>query len=168
MTEQVPQTVPSRLRQLYGAHPLHLAGVALLLLVAAVAGNRMLHAAYGSPRRVGQWLILGAIVHDMLLLPAYVAADAAVLALWRRRPGRVSWINHVRVPAGISLTLLLIYASEILRLNTVQFDYSTSHSDSPYRSRWLVLTGLLFGLSAAWYLARVGRTAIRDRRPAAR
>jgi uncharacterized integral membrane protein len=97
------------------------------------------------------------VLHDGLLLPAYMIADAAVLGIWRRHPGKVSWINHVRLPGGICLVLLLVYGSEILRLNTVQFDYSTGRSDAPYLDHWLFLTGLLFGTSALAYILRMAR-----------
>jgi len=146
-------------RRRYGAHPGHLLLVLVCFAIAAEALNRMLHADYGTPGAVARWLIGGAALHDGLLVPLYVGLDALLVAVWRRHPGRVAWINHVRVPAGISLVLLLVYAGEILRRNTVQFDYSTGRSDAVYLPHWLFLTAVLFGASA---LILVGRV-VRDR-----
>jgi hypothetical protein len=145
---------------------MHLVAILALLLVTAVAGERLLDAPYGSRRRVTEWWVAGAVVHDGLLLPAYMIVDAAVLALWRRHPGRVAWINHVRIPGGICLVLLLVYASEILRLNGDQFAYSTGRSDQPYLAHWLFLTALLFGLSGLSYLVRTARSGRAGRRRA--
>jgi len=156
----------ARARRRYGAHPTHLLLIIGCFVIAAPAGNRMLHADYGTPRRVTQWLIGGAVLHDGLLAPLYIAVDALLVTAWRRAPGRVAWINHVRVPAGISAVLLLVYASEILRRNTDQFEYSTGRSDAGYLPHWLFLSGLCFGASALLYLARLLAAVRRPRHPA--
>jgi hypothetical protein len=136
----------------YGAAPAHLAVLTAALLLAAAAGSE-LHAERG--RDVGLWFAGAAVLHDALVLPAYVALDALLVALWRRRPGRVPWLNFVRVPLAVSGLLLLVYAPEILRLSDGAFAHKTGRSDSVYLAHWAAVSGFVAAVSAVCYLARV-------------
>ena len=140
-----------QVRRRYGAHPLHLV---LLLAGFAIAALALKVLLAERPREVGQWLVGSAVLHDALLVPAYIALDAALVALWRRRPGRVAWLNFVRVPAAGSGLLFLIWSPEILRKAT-SFQHQTGRSTDPYLSHWLFLTALLFAVSALAYVARL-------------
>jgi hypothetical protein len=94
------------------------------------------------------------VVHDAVLLPAYVLLDAAAVVVWRRYPGPVAWLNFVRIPLAVSGMMLLFYSPLILRQAT-SFEAKTGRSPDGYLGHWLLLTGILAGISAAWYLARL-------------
>jgi hypothetical protein len=137
-------------RRRYGAHPAHL----LVLLAGFAVAGLALHVLLGErPRDVGQWLVGSAVLHDAVLVPAYIGLDAALVALSRRRPGRVFWLNHVRMPAALSGMLLLIWSPEILRKATF-FRHQTGRDTDVYLWHWLFVTAVLFGSSAAVYLFR--------------
>ena len=92
-------------KRLYGEHPAHGVVLLLSLIPAAFALQQLLDERTVD---VGKWLLGGALIHDGLLLPVYVLLDAAAIQLWRRRPGRVAWLNFVRIPLAVSGMLLLI------------------------------------------------------------
>jgi hypothetical protein len=54
------------------------------------------------------WLVAGALAHDLVLVPAYSAADFALRTL------APSHVNHLRVPLALSGVLLLVFAPLIL------------------------------------------------------
>jgi hypothetical protein len=145
----------------YGAHPAHLL---LVLASFALAGYASVQLLAQRSIRVGVWFLGSALVHDVILLPIYVLADAAAVLLWRRMPGPrgAPWLNHVRFPAAISLVLLLVYAPEITRRRTALTGNSRL-SDTPYVSHWVIAVAILFGVSILTYVVRVvrarGRTA---------
>jgi hypothetical protein len=140
-------------RRRYGAHPAHLVVLLAGFVVAALA----LHVLLGERRwDVGQWFLGSAVLHDAVLVPAYIGADAALVAWWRRRPGRVPWLNHVRIPAAFSGLVLLVYSPEILR-KADAFQYRTGRTTDPYRAHWLFVTALVFGGSALLYAVRLAK-----------
>ncbi len=65
----------------------------------------------------------------------------------------VPWINYLRVPAALSGLLLLVWFPLILRLRT-HYQASTTLSTNPFLWHWLAVTGALFLLSAAAFVAR--------------
>ena len=138
-------------RRLYGAHPAHAVVLLVSLIPAALAVGQLLDE---RPLDVGRWLIGSALVHDGLLLPLYVLADAALVALWRRRPGRVAWLNFVRIPVAVSGLMLLLFSPVILR-QAESYEFKTGRSIDEYFGRWLLLSAILAGISAAWYLTRL-------------
>jgi hypothetical protein len=146
-----PAAEGSALRRRYGAHPAH--GI-VLVLSGVPAGLALGQLLSERPREVATWLAGGAALHDGVLLPAYVAVDAAAVALWRRRPGRVAWLNFVRVPAAVSGLLLLIFSPVILG-KAASFEQKTGRSTDAYAGRWLLVTAILFACSGAAYLARL-------------
>ncbi|MBA3742120.1 hypothetical protein [Sporichthya sp.] len=147
-----PGTGPlASVRRLYGEHPAHFVVLVLSFIPAALAFTQLLDE---RPFAVGKWFLGGAILHDGLLLPLYVLLDAAVLTLWRRRPGRVAWLNFVRFPLAVSGMLLLIFSPLILR-QAESYQYKTGRSLDGFAGRWLLVTAILAAVSALWYLARV-------------
>ena len=146
------------LRRHYGAHPAHALVLLLSFVPAAFALRQLLDQ---RTIDVGKWLVGSAVLHDAVLLPAYVALDAAAVTLWRRRPGRVAWLNFVRIPLAISALLFGMFSPEILR-KAASFQPNTGRSTDPYFAHWLVVTALLAAGSAAWYGLRLlvvrGRT----------
>ena len=147
----------------YGAGPLHLLTMLACFALAGFAVIRLLPANFvGIP----VWLVGAVIGHDLILMPLYTLADRSAMAVFRhRRPElpAVPWINYLRVPAGLSGLLLLIWFPLILRLPT-GFPRTTTLPLSPYLWHWLGVTGALFLLSAIALAVRQGRTR-RSARP---
>jgi hypothetical protein len=143
----------------YGAHPAHLV---LVLACFALAGYASVQLLAQRSLHVGVWFIGSAIGHDAILLPIYALADTAAVSLWRRMPGPrgAPWLNHIRFPAAVSLLLLLVYSPEITRRHTA-LQSDSRLSDTPYLSHWLLVVGILFGVSLVWYGVRLAR--VRDR-----
>lgn len=142
---------------LYGASPLH-----LIVMIASLA-----FAGYVIPRLIESqtktviiWLVGAAVLHDLLFMPIYALADRSVTEVGRRSSftAAVPWINHLRFPAAISATLLLVYLPAISRRNTGLEGYSNL-SVQPYFGRWLLVTAILFALSAVAYALRLRRAA---------
>lgn len=145
-------------RRLYGAHPAHFLVLVLSFIPITLALGQLLDE---RPREVATWLAGGAILHDGLLLPAYVLLDAALLTLWRRRPGRVAWLNFVRIPLAVSGLLLLMFSPLILR-QAESFEYKTGRPLDDFLGRWLLVTAALAAVSAVWYLVRLAVVHRRD------
>lgn len=142
----------------YGAHPLNLLA---LLASFALAGYAAVLLVPSRPVGVIVWFVGAAVIHDVLLVPLYAIADRGLVSVWRRHPGSTAmspWINYVRVPAGISALLLLVFLPSIARLST-GFHSITGLSSADYLARWLAITGALFVLSAIAFAFRLRRTA---------
>jgi hypothetical protein len=167
--------VRRRIAALYGADPLHLLGLLACFALAGYAASRV--AAAVDPRGHGIWVgftiwfIGAAIVHDLVLFPLYALADVAVQRChWGRRRPRplvqwLPWINYLRVPAGLSGLLLLVWFPLILRLSEETYRNAVGLDLSPYLGRWLLVTGLLFAGSAITYAVRMRSTASARRGP---
>jgi hypothetical protein len=146
-----------RLARWYGANPLHLLA---LLGCFALAGYAAAQLVKSHPLAVAVWFLGAVVGHDLLLLPLYSLADRSATAAIRHRSPRlpaVPWINYLRVPAGLSGLLLLIWFPLILRRGT-QYHASTTLSPDPFLWHWLAVTGALFLLSAAMLALRLRRT----------
>ena len=107
------------------------------------------------------WFLGAVIGHDLLLMPLYSLADRSALTAIRHRAPRlpaVPWINYLRVPAGLSGLLLLVWFPLILRLHT-NYHASTTLSPDPFLWHWLAVTGALFLASAAVLALRLRRTS---------
>ena len=94
------------------------------------------------------WLIAAVILHDLILLPAYSGLDR--LARFAARDA----INYIRVPAGLSLLMLLVFWSTIRGKGDGAFHYVSGLHYDGYAQRWLLVTAGLFAVSGALYLAR--------------
>jgi hypothetical protein len=143
-----------RITRWYGANPLHLLA---LLACFALAGYAAAQLVPSRPVGVAVWFIGAVIGHDLVLLPLYSIADRSVLAAVRHRAPNlpaVPWINYLRVPAGLSALLLLVWFPLILRLTT-HYQQSTTLSPDPFLWHWLAVTGALFLLSAGAYALRL-------------
>lgn len=143
-----------RLLRWYGANPLHLLA---LLACFALAGYAAVQLVQSHPLAVAIWFIGAVVGHDLLLVPLYSLADRSAAAALRHRAPPLPatpWINYLRVPAALSVLLLLIWSPLILRLHTHYHD-STTLSPNPYLWHWLGVTGALFLLSAAAFALRL-------------
>ena len=143
-----------RITRWYGANPLHLLA---LLACFGLAGYAAAQLVPSRPVAVAVWFIGAVIGHDLVLMPLYSIADRSVLAAVRHRAPNlptVPWINYLRVPAGLSALLLLIWFPLIFRLTT-RYQQSTTLSPDPFLWHWLAVTGALFLMSAAAYALRL-------------
>ena len=93
--------------------------------------------------------------HDLLLLPVYSLDGLSLRRLLPRRAGAAPAanraatvqppvINHLRVPAGFSLLLLLVWFPLILRLSSSHYHRASGLSAAPYPWRWIAVTGVMF------------------------
>jgi peroxiredoxin len=146
----------------YGDGPLHLLTLLGSFALAGYAAAELLPNNYiGIP----VWFVAAVIGHDLILMPLYTLADRSAAAVFRRSPLKlpaVSWVNYLRVPAGLSGLLLLIWFPLIFRLPT-RFPLTTTLSLDPYLWHWLGVTGALFLLSATALAVRLGTLRRRSR-----
>jgi hypothetical protein len=157
------------LRRRYGASPWHLAGHLVALGLAVYAVSRVLDPRYSRGLNVVVWLVGGAVVHDLVLVPAYSVLDAFEWRALAHRAARgVPAINHLRFPAAISGALLLVYFPVVFATADGNYFRATGHHVSGFGTRWLAITVGLFGLSGLVYLVRVRARRALARRPRAR
>jgi len=133
------------MRARYGASPLHLLAHLALLPVAAWALLQVLDARRAE--NIVLWLVAAVILHDLVLLPAYSLLDRAARPLGPR-------INYVRVPAGLSLLLLLVFSGTIAGKGDRAYHHVTNRHFDGYATRWLLATAALCAASAVVYLVR--------------
>jgi hypothetical protein len=146
-----------RLARWYGANPLNLL---TLLGCFALAGYAAAQLVSSHPVAVAVWFLGAVVGHDLVLMPLYSLADSSALAAIRHRAPRrpaFPWINYLRVPAGLSGLLFLVWFPLILRLHT-DYQASTTLSPDPFLWHWLGVTGALFLLSAVMLALRLRRT----------
>lgn len=151
-------------RRGYGASPLHLLALLASFALAGYAVTRVL-ADDGPLLAIGIWFVGAAVGHDAVLYPLYAITDLAAhnRLLGRHRPppdlAGVPWINHLRVPVGLSALLLLVWFPLILGGRDEAFAAATGLHTDVYLGRWLGITGALFLGSAVVYAVRIGRSA---------
>lgn len=130
----------------YGASPFHLALMLFSFALTAYAGVRLLH---GDTLAVLVWFVGAAVVHDVLLLPLYSLAGRALAGSGR-------WVNHVRVPAFLSGLLALVWFPLIF-VPPRHYEAATGLPPGVFLGRWLLVTAVLFAVSALWAAAGVLR-----------
>ncbi|MEZ5123784.1 MAG: hypothetical protein R2736_19800 [Solirubrobacterales bacterium] len=148
------------LRAHYGASPGHLLGHLAVLAVVGYALWALLPGG-GTARAINllAWLLLGAVLHDLVALPLYSLADRAAQRATRRRP---RLLNHLRVPAAISATLLLVSFPLILVRADASYVRATGRHVEGYARSWLLITAGLFAASALLYVVRSRRDRLHD------
>jgi hypothetical protein len=134
------------MRARYGASPIHL--LAHLIALPIVGWALLTVLDFRAASNVVLWLIGAVILHDLILLPAYSTLDR--LAQLSTRAA----INYVRVPAGLSLLMLLVFWSTIRGKGSGNFHFASGLSYHGYFGRWLLVSAGLFALSGAVFLAR--------------
>lgn len=145
----------STFRARYGASPLHLLLTLACFALALYAGIRLLK---GDTIGVAIWFVGAALVHDLLLLPAYSLTDRAAQHLFRGRtpgagPGPRPSVNYLRVPLFIAGVLFLVWWPLILRQGGHYTAYTALSADG-FLARWLLITAGLFIVSAIVLLVR--------------
>ncbi len=129
----------------YGASPVHaVAHVAAF----ALAGFVVLQ--FFDLRATGNvliWFVAAVVLHDFVLLPFYSALDRAAQSAGPA-------VNYLRIPAGLSALLLLVYFPLILGRSTAKLEQVSGAPAPDYLARWLLITGVLFAASAALYVRK--------------
>ncbi|MFJ1864405.1 hypothetical protein ACIOD1_07230 [Streptomyces sp. NPDC088097] len=142
-------------RRRYGASPLHLLLTLACFALALYAGIRLLK---GDTVGVAIWFVGAALLHDLVLLPAYSLTDRAAQLLVRGRTPQGEGmprpsVNHLRVPAFVSGVLFLVWWPLILQRGGHYTAYTTLSADG-FLARWLLITAALFIASAIVLLVR--------------
>lgn len=117
-------------------------------VLCAYAGVRLLD---GDRVMVALWFVGVAVVHDLVLVPLYAAADRVLVKGAGRRRG---WINYVRVPAALSGLLLLVWFPLVTGRVSERYAGVAGLSADGYAVRWLIVTAVLFGGSAVVFAVR--------------
>lgn len=145
---------PRRLRVALGS-PFRLLLLACSFALAAYAGIRLLA---GDWLAVALWIVGAALLHDLVLVPLYAAADRAVIH-GLAAAGRRTWTPYARVPAALSALLLLVWFPLISGRTAERYRSATGLSPDGFLTRWLLITAVLFGGSAGLLAWRVRRAA---------
>jgi hypothetical protein len=99
-------------------------------------------------REVVVWLVAAIVLHDLVVLPAYSGLDRIAARVFGAA------VNHVRVPAAISLLLLLVFLPVIGGQGNPGFRRVSGVPFEGYLARWLLVTAALFAVSGLLYAAR--------------
>ncbi|MFC8422219.1 hypothetical protein ACFUN7_15280 [Streptomyces sp. NPDC057236] len=117
-------------------------------VLCAYAGVRLLE---GDWAMVTLWFVGTAVIHDLVLVPLYAAADRVLV----KGAGR-GWVTYVRVPAALSGLLLLVWFPLIGGRVSERYAGVAGLSADGFVVRWLIVTAVLFGGSAVVFAVRVG------------
>ena len=157
---------PARFRALYGASPLHLLAAIASFAVAGYAIFRI----FETPTALGFLVWFGAAIlaHDLIAFPLRALLDLiATQSLGgtgsRDSELRVPALNHLRVPALLSLLALLLFFPLILGIPADNYEGDTGISIDVFLGRWLGIVAVLFIGSALIYAVRLGRAERRAR-----
>ncbi|MFF4544871.1 hypothetical protein [Streptomyces sp. NPDC001435] len=140
--------------------PLQLLLLGCSFALAGYAGVRLLA---GDWLGVALWFVGAALLHDLVLLPLYSSADRAVVR-GLDATDRREWAMYVRVPAALSLLLLLMWFPLISGQMDSSYRLAAGLSTDGFPTRWLLVTAVLFGGSALLLVLRL-RRATRHRPP---
>ncbi len=130
--------------------PLQILLLACSFALAGYAGVRLLD---GDWFEIALWFVGAAVLHDVVLLPLYAAADRAL----GRAAGR--HVMYVRVPTALSALLLLVWFPLVTGQVADRYRSVTALSPDGFLARWLLITAVLFGGSALLFVLRLRRAA---------
>lgn len=142
-------------RGIYGEPPRHLV---ILLLSFAVCGYALVRLLRTEWLSVVEWVVGAAILHDLVLVPLYGGGDWLLHKALRARAPRLPVVNHLRVPAFLSLLTLLVYWPLITQDAGAGYRRATGLSAAVFWQRWVLITAVLFALSGALLALRAWRT----------
>jgi hypothetical protein len=163
----------SRVGRFYGAQPLHL--LASVVSFAIVAGGVAGWFQAGSdPLAIVIWALGATFVFEWILLPLVWALDQIAFGpQWRRAPAGPAAPDrpgapppranraYVRVPALLSVLLLIVFAPLIFSADRPEFEATTGIVAPDYLARWLLATAAMFVVSAVSYALSLRRVRAR-------
>lgn len=153
-----------RLRGAYGEGPLHLVGHLAFFAITAYVVVQLADAP--SALTILLWIVGAALIHDLVLVPVYAAADRALRGALPRL--RTPIVNHVRFVGVVSGTLLIVWFPVMFGKADGNIERNAGLTPDDYLIRWLAVTAGLAVLSTLAYAARalragrVGRVEERD------
>lgn len=154
-------------RRAYGSSPLHLLAQLAAFAIAVYAFSQILRPASTQAFSVLLWFVGGALLHDLVFVPIYLVLDlVARLGLQDHALRRVRAINHVRYPLAISFVTFATCFPLILERAPENFVRAGGRQPPDYLGRWLLITAVVFTLSAVAYAVRLRRDAVRQRHEA--
>jgi hypothetical protein len=153
-------------RRLYGDRVLHLivllAALALAAYVISVLGLKGLYNPKVWWQSIGVWFAVAVIGHDLVLFPLYALAERLLPTARRpdrpdtdeHRSRRVALTNYLRIPTMAAGLMFLLFFPGIIEQGAVTYHNATGLTQAPFLNRWLLLTALVYFLSAVWYVAK--------------
>lgn len=140
-------------RSRYGQGPLHLMAAIASFAIATYAFLEI--AAGSAPINFAIWFIAAIVAHDLIAFPLYSVLGAiAGLGLYEP-PSAPAGINYLRIPALLSAFACIVWFPVILGVSEREIIETTGFGTDPYLGRWLLLTGVLFAISAVLYAIRL-------------
>ena len=103
-----------------------------------------------SAERIAIWLVACVVAHDLVVMPLYSGADRAL------RAAVGGAINYVRIPAALSLLMLVVFWSTITGAGEPAHRRVSGLEWDGYATRWLLVSAALFAGSGVLYLLRRG------------
>lgn len=165
----------SRFHTAYGASPLHLVGTLGALALTAYTISVLGVSALWNPdvwwQSIIVWFLGAVIAHDLVLFPLYALGDRLTHRGLRStstappRPSGASPLNYLRVPIIAVVLLFLLFFPGILQQGAGTYRNATGQTQDPFLERWLVLSAVIFALSAAAYALRLIRGSRSDASP---
>ncbi|MGO9156490.1 hypothetical protein [Mycobacterium sp.] len=152
-------SIATLFRKSYGAHPAHLltmlSGFALVGYTLVTFTPSELWSQGTWWQSIAVWFVAAVVTHDFVLFPLYALADRALAGRRRstRRP-KVPVRNYIRVPALAAGLMLLIFLPGIIEQGAPVYQAATGQTQQPFLGRWLLLTAVMFGISAVAYATR--------------
>ncbi|OBG14822.1 hypothetical protein A5765_10675 [Mycolicibacterium celeriflavum] len=148
-------------REIYGSHPLHLLTVVAAFALFGYVVATVKPATLWNPdtwwQSIAVWFAAAIIAHDLVLFPIYALADRLLVGMRtdRRSALRVPVLNYIRVPAlGAGLTFL-VFLPGIIEQGASTYLAATGQTQDGFLGRWLLLTAVIFGVSAVVYAIRL-------------
>ena len=159
-------TSPNRFRTFYGANPLHLLALLASLALTAYVVHTLGATNLWNPKVWWQstlvWFIGAIIAHDLILFPLYAFADRSLSSAMRAVRGRRSSekptlpaLNFIRIPFLATALMFLIYFPGIVRQGAGTYARATGQTQDPILARWLLISAIIFALSALAYAIRL-------------
>ncbi|SPM39825.1 lipoprotein [Mycobacterium numidiamassiliense] len=161
--------------RLYGDRLFHfvvvLAALALGAYTISVLGVRNLFNPTVWWQSIAVWFVVAVIGHDLILFPLYSLADRLIFAPRRSPVGyrdsaaenpsrRIPMTNYLRMPTLAAALLLLIFLPGIIEQGAPTYRAATGLTQTPYLSRWLLLTAAFYDAGTVCYAIR---TLLRQR-----
>lgn len=150
------------MRERYGDGPLHLLAAIASFAIATYAFLQL--ADQPGPRSFALWFAGAIIAHDLIAFPLYSALDrlAGRAARAGGERGKRA-LNYVRVPALLSAVLLVVWFPFIFGLSENTYEGASGLDVNRFLAQWLLISGVLFALSALAYAVRSRRAPARGR-----
>lgn len=158
-------TVLERARSLYGERLWHLilllGGLALAGYAVVVLGVSQLFNPTVWWQSIAVWFAVAVIGHDLILFPLYALADRLLSRTSKPSderphergsvPRRIPVINHLRMPTLAAGLLLMMFLPGIIEQGGPAYTAATGLTQTPYLTRWLLLTAAFYLISALCY-----------------